>query len=1245
MFFTKKRINKITDESIKGFNLQKLTPALTENMSVYNESLDFIFSEPDLLNVAITGAYSAGKSSVMYTYESINKDKKIIHISLAHFEDLSRLEQNGIPNPIELEGKILNQLIHQIDSQNIPLTRFKVKSHVTPSKIISNTASLGTLTLFSMYIIKFKEWANIIKSLSLKWKDYLLWTTNSESRLLAIVVSSIIILGYLYKIIKVQMQRPLFKKIKLQNNEIEMFDKNEESYFDKYLDEILYLFQNARVDAIVFEDMDRYNNNSIFNKLREINYLVNKKLKHKPVRFFYLLRDDIFTSKDRTKFFDFIMPVVPVIDSSNSYNKILSHFQEGGILENFDKYFLERLSLYIDDMRLLKNIYNEYVVYNGRIQSTELDNNKLLAIIVYKNIFPNDFGKLQLNSGYVFSLFSKKESYVELTKNSLQLKITQNTSLIEEINNEFLDEIDELVALFFSTGQQMVRVNNKFDNAFPNRKEFIAALRRYPSEYYSMNSYGNTFDFESVLSTIEKNAEYIKRKDILEQKKKNKVDELNDEIMELQSQIIKLDSLRMHELITRSNIQEIFDESRSELDVIDSPYFPLIKFLVRNGYIDETYFDYLTYFYENSLTRADKIFLRSVTDKLAKDHSYSLKNLNMIVNRLKESDFEQEEILNYDLLSYLLEQNHRYLSPMLNQIKNKQLFNFVWGFLNLASTDTYKLLVKDLNQKWSTIWVYLLSNEKITENQKKRYMTETLTYSSIEQIENMNYDSCVTSYISTHSELLSIDTPPIDIFVRKFSLLRVKFEKLDYENSNKELFKAVYEENLYVLNALNLNLPLEKMYNIPYSQDFLAKNYTLISSQPSESLNIYIENYIDEYILLILSWNVYFNDDEDYVLKILNNDDIEIDNKISYVEKLKTMISDLKNIVDKDGLWRALLSSNTVNYSSENVLVYYFEYSNEFDEVLTVFLNNGFTELSFSYHEIEKKYGEEKVTKWFEETVCNNQLTDGKYEMLLRHSELCYEEFDFKSIDLNKFEILIKLGIIEVNKINLIFVRAHYLNCLLEFISQDINNYINILDDELKDKDEISKLLSLDNISDENKIRLLEKAKCKISISRKNYSDAITVYIMTNLFVKTDLRELVTDYGRLSQKVRRSIEVQCVKNIEEVSDYNFKLSVHLIDALLNHQEITNEFKRRILANNFEILSLAQIKVYMSKIDGAKDLLPVFEGKRPRILADDINKKYLDYFKSKGWVASYEFEAQNPQYYRVFGKRHWSLTKD
>ena len=265
---------------------------------------------------------------------------------------------------------------------------------------------------------------------------------------------------------KVQKNKNLFHKVTVQGNSIEIFEKKDDSYFDKYLNEVLYLFEQVDADAIVFEDMDRFNSNVIFERLREVNNLtnvqkynkfcnrkqhrlVNKVLKrkepqYKPLRFFYLLRDDVFVTKDRTKFFDYIVPIVPVLDGSNSYDQFIRHLKQGNIYDKFDTSFLQRLSLYIDDMRVLKNVYNELIVYMNRLNNTDLNWDKMLAIIVYKNIFPRDFCNLQLSRGYVHELFEQKAKFSEEIIAQLELEKQHLQEKIEYINNENLNDIQEL---------------------------------------------------------------------------------------------------------------------------------------------------------------------------------------------------------------------------------------------------------------------------------------------------------------------------------------------------------------------------------------------------------------------------------------------------------------------------------------------------------------------------------------------------------------------------------------------------------------------------------------------------------------------------------------------------------------------------------------------------------------------------------------------------------------------------------
>lgn len=78
-----------------------------------------------------------------------------------------------------------------------------------------------------------------------------------------------------------------------------------------------------------------------------------------------MLKDGLFFSKNRTKFFDFLIPIVPVVDSKTSESELKNLLLD--VSKAQDNKVLSNISLYVDDMRLLKNIVNEFIVYSNII--------------------------------------------------------------------------------------------------------------------------------------------------------------------------------------------------------------------------------------------------------------------------------------------------------------------------------------------------------------------------------------------------------------------------------------------------------------------------------------------------------------------------------------------------------------------------------------------------------------------------------------------------------------------------------------------------------------------------------------------------------------------------------------------------------------------------------------------------------------------------------------------------------------
>jgi hypothetical protein len=1268
--------------SEKNYSFQKLTPTSNVELRVYEDALNFIFANNDIKNVAVSGSYSAGKSSVIETYKSIHTDIRFLHISLAHFESPElgnsistnrikvtsqekNLNQNshskspksndeGSEKGIEtiLEGKILNQLIHQIDPDKIPQTNFKVKQKVSSGKIILNTVIITIFLILVAYIGFFNDWYNFVSTLTLEWlKTRLMWTTNNVYLILSGLLCTIIFGIATYSIIKTQKNRNIFRKVSLQGNEIEIFEENDDSYFDKYLNEVLYLFENSNADAIVFEDMDRYNVNEIFEKLREVNTLINykkNKEKKKTIRFFYLLRDDIFISKDRTKFFDFIVPIVPVIDGSNSYDQFIEHFKQAGIFKLFDENFLQGLSLYVDDMRILKNIYNEFIIYHNRIQSTELSNNKLLAIIVYKNIFPRDFSDLQLGMGFVNTLFESKPNFIKQVIQKIENKIHDCENRILQTNDELLKNIDELDAVFLKVGKYGLYVSGQLDSEFETRAKFIRAMKDNPSlvQYYNYNYGLQPFDIQSKFNELQQDPIYTKRKDAIERKSAGSIENLKFEIHKLQKQKSIVQNSRIRELITKENIDTIFSviftneigqENKFE-EIKASPYFPLIKYLLRNGYIDETYPDYMTYFYENSLSRIDKIFLRSVTDEASKEYNYSLKNPELVLSRLRAVDFYHEEILNFDLLCYLLktkQSNASYIALFLQQLKETKNFSFISQFLDTRRETN--LFLESLNRFWSSGWKCILDESDFSAAQKKQYAIDTLYFSPNADIVALNQNSCLTAFISSNPNFLDIDNPSINKIIDGFALLDVRFAWIDFSRSNKELFNAVYTNSLYQLTFALISLMLEMAYNMVKSNDFKSKSYTLISSKPNEPLALYVNDNINEYIRIVLeNCDKFINDEESAVLAILNNTEVDTDSKEKYISFLQTVIEHIEKVSNKE-LWSLLLQQKHIKYSEDNILNYFFQSEKGLDSYLVQFINTNSDDLSFNYESINNKFGENTASKFYIAIITCNQLSNNKYETILVIFNRYYNSFTYKEIDGDKITILIKVGIIRMTSENLSFMRENYPDHIVSFIVKSISQYTNdIINKENFDFDEM--LLILDqNVVDEYKIKLLQHTADEVSIQQKKYSDIVKKHILEYNLDVTDIQFLLKAFPKESGGIKEVIRQIAIEHITEIITQEYLIPFELLTELLLVKEISTETKKELFALCLPNMNVVFVKKYL-KVLQMNDFLSLLDRKRPKFEINPINKQILDTFKEKNWIYTYEVDKDDSDYYRAFGRK-------
>ena len=143
-------------------------------------------------------------------------------------------------------------------------------------------------------------------------------------------------------------------------------------------------------------------------------------------------------------FFDFIIPVVPIINSYNSIDYFIDEINRSGIeSKNFDKKLLITLSVYMNDMRILKNIINEFIVYKNNLNydELELDDNKLLVLVFIKNISPKEYELLCAGQGFIYSILDESKDLIDDVKQHLDI---DDEEFYDILNSK---EIFELITL------------------------------------------------------------------------------------------------------------------------------------------------------------------------------------------------------------------------------------------------------------------------------------------------------------------------------------------------------------------------------------------------------------------------------------------------------------------------------------------------------------------------------------------------------------------------------------------------------------------------------------------------------------------------------------------------------------------------------------------------------------------------------------------------------------------------------
>ena len=468
-----------------------------EHHGLYVRKLEQAVRNPKVRNIALTGGYGTGKSSVIQgLIERIHSSKELrkirpITISLPTIQiaDEFAAEDNRT-NRIQRE--IVKQLLYRSNTRKMRGSRYRRITHVTaPQRVITCFIVAAFLT-FTFWLLAKPDWH---------------WHWSQGGSLWGYwqpIMVQAILWGLTFYTDWIWVDKPTIKGLELGPTKLEL-EKNSSgsSYFDQCLNEIIYYFEVSGTNFVIFEDLDRFDDPYIFDALHELNELINISLgqerfteqKNPPVKFLYATRDSIFEHKtkgiienadaryvhrleieNRTKFFDVIVPIVPFSTSRNAYESLKQMIDNSAFSIEIDRKLLEIVGSEISDYRLLANIVSEFQIFTKQIvaswvgtESTEefLNDhaNYLFAFIVYKNTHLTDYEKIQTG-----------ESNIDKLNIVFLETVTSINKIIDGIFDNLGDKLRKYIIKKFGPREYKIVVNDTSFNFYSDIKLWESAI-------------------------------------------------------------------------------------------------------------------------------------------------------------------------------------------------------------------------------------------------------------------------------------------------------------------------------------------------------------------------------------------------------------------------------------------------------------------------------------------------------------------------------------------------------------------------------------------------------------------------------------------------------------------------------------------------------------------------------------------------------------------------------------------------
>ncbi|WP_026539918.1 YobI family P-loop NTPase [Paenarthrobacter nicotinovorans] len=841
--------------------LRSLAPEFKSSQhEIYVRHLEEAVLDKRNRNIALTGRYGAGKSSVLDNFQK-KHDKDTIRISintLGPDED-----DEDLTNRIQKE--LVKQLVYRLAPGTIRRSRFARPKPVTKFRAFLHALFVSVVGLGLLWVLGVRSgpgWPDAAADLP----GYLVRAGMLFGLVLASLWAARWIIG-----------DRIVSEVTTAGTKIAL-GEGPTTYFDSFLDEIVAFFDTVKPKFVIFEDLDRFEDPQIFDSLRELNTLVNASANwqagNEPLRFIYAIKDSLFEqlgtdpeSKDekdeegklkdseaktsdgqgsplsnakprldiaaeavrranRTKFFEIVIPMVPFISHRNARDLLAEELVKLGLAKDVvSRPLLDLIARHTTDMRLMKNICNEFVVFAEHLLWTKKNRapgmtaDHLFALVAYKNFHLADFEA-----------------------------ISQRTSTLDELERLHRDEVRTLIEGLQEQRRNRMRTEEQRERKEATAVELGGRLRdlkdMFPSpngysyssvmvddQGYGFNAVGSVEFWERVAklksfslvhpnrgATVTPSAEQISR---VFPEVMSSAQWLDPDPEELARLVNKCDqdiaTLRGADFSGLARYDHV-PKGRTRFDqhITDVLESELARDLVRRGFITRNYAEYSAIFY-GKFVGVDVAFFYNHSvqpNEMYLDYEFtSEKAMSNLFEQVPAEFTSTISALNLQVASYLLKEQPEDAKKLVAYVvahDGKDVQKFLDAFLNTLGAPRELLIQQLTEHPWPDVFEYVARHPGIPdeETRLKLFDTALLNALSIDVYEIGNSSRALLK--SSYQRLTAVSQSQTAAQTeRVFEILEaVELVVTDLSGLSTPLRDRIVAAHRYKLSAPNLQMAL-----------------------------------------------------------------------------------------------------------------------------------------------------------------------------------------------------------------------------------------------------------------------------------------------------------------------------------------------------------------------------------------------------------------------------------------------------